>query len=470
MRFLTSTCGLFPAAFGVCVWFASTCYVVAQNNNNNQNNQNNQQNLAGVAGIEIDATGVLRVMEVDPSISNAQRMATLRNDGKANKTSPLRKVSLNRLEKFIASEIEAGRDLDLEVLSLAGLNRIEYVFYLPDSQDIVIAGSADQWHLDVNNRVVGLNTGRSTLRLDDLVVALRAFAPDTQATQSIGCSIDPTEEGLKRMKKYQSSLGDSLQAGFNAQQVQQIALGYKESLGLQTVSIKGIPRNTHFAQVLVEADYRMKLIGIGLQDPMVPMTTWIQRTRGANNAMERWFFEADYSSVSTNPDGTALHLQGLGVRLTGEKEMVSKDGKRSAAGGSVDKASRGFTTEFTQKFEAIASMSPVFYEMRNLFDMSIAAAFIQDRGLYQKSGWSLGVLAKEDQVPVHNTTAITQVETAVNAVFKESQLITPVGGGVYIAARKTIDPARTKVEAGIEAKREKLAAPANLAENQWWWD
>lgn len=44
-----------------------------------------------------------------------------------------------------------------------------------------------------------------------------------------------------------------------------IAAGLKENLGLQVVSIDGISPQTHFAQVLVEADYRMKLIGIGLE-------------------------------------------------------------------------------------------------------------------------------------------------------------------------------------------------------------
>ncbi len=41
-----------------------------------------------------------------------------------------------------------------------------------------------------------------------------------------------------------------------------IASGLRNSLGMQTVTLKGVPDNTHFGQVLVEADYRMKLIGL----------------------------------------------------------------------------------------------------------------------------------------------------------------------------------------------------------------
>ena len=130
----------------------------------------------------------------------------------------------------------------------------------------------------------------------------------------------------------------------------------------------------------------MKLIGIGLQDPIIPLTSWIARTSaGANaNSLQRWYFQADYSSVTTNEVGTALHLQGRGVKLSGEKESVEKDGNRTRTGNTGSQASNGFTKEFTEKFDKLADVTPVFFEMRNLFDISIAAAFIQDRNLYEK--------------------------------------------------------------------------------------
>lgn len=458
------------SAFSLLVGVTAATNSFGQGDNNNNNNNNNNNPAAGVAGIEIDATGVLRVTQVDPSVAIEQRMAAMQSQPRGSvRTSAMRKVSLTRLEKYVAEQIEKGNELDTEVLGLAGLTRLEYVFYLPDSKDIVIAGPADQCYLDANNRLVGLNTGKSTLRLEDLVVALRAFSPKGGATMSIGCSIDPTQEGLKRMNQYNSQFGGQYPVGMS---VQQLASGMRDSLGLQTVSIRGIPRSTHFAQVMIEADYRMKLIGIGLQDPMVPMKTWIELTRpGANsNALQRWYFEADYSSIATNEEGTAMHLKGQGVKLTGELEGVTKSGTRTRTGVSGDPASKTFTQEFTQKFDQLAEVSPVFYEMRNLFDVSIAAAFIQDRGLYAKSGWDQGVFADESKFSVDKADVINQVESAINAVWKDSQLITPIGGGIHIAARKLVDPSRVKVDKQIDANREKLSAPADLAADQWWWD
>jgi len=54
---------------------------------------------------------------------------------------------------------------------------------------------------------------------------------------------------------------------------------------------------THFAAVLVEADYRMKLIGIGLERPPVRLVSYVDRaspSQISRNALVRWFFTPDY--------------------------------------------------------------------------------------------------------------------------------------------------------------------------------
>jgi hypothetical protein len=462
-------------AFAAVLVFASLGFAQDNNgggNNNGGNNNGGQNNVninTGVAGVEIDPQGVLRVAEVDAGLAFEQRMATLQSLGpKASVTSPMRKISLNRLEKYVAECLDRDQQVDEDALSLAGLTRIEYVFFLPDSNDIVIAGPAEKLHTTADNRWVGLKSGKSVLRLVDLVVALRAFGPGQDGTLSIGCSIDPTEEGIKRMNRYHSQFAGQA----DRVNVQELMMGMKQTLGYQNVSIRGVPRDTHFAQILVEADYRMKLIGIGLENPMIPMTTWIQRTQpGANsNALQRWYFEADYSSVAVNPEGTALRLKGRGVKLTGEKEFVAKNGKRTRGGGSGDVASQGFTKEFTEKFEALGEAIPVFSELRSLFDMSIAAAFIQERDLYAKSGWQLGVFADEAKLNVTSNPTITQVESAVNAVWKNGQLITPIGGGVHIAARKLVAEENVSVDRAIDGQSSAMSAPSDLREGQWWWD
>jgi hypothetical protein len=245
--------------------------------------------------------------------------------------------------------------------------------------------------------------------------------------------------------------------------------GMKQALGYQNVIIKGVPRETNFARVLVEADYRMKLIGLGLENTLIPFTPWIARTQaGANaNALQRWYFEADYSSVVTNEDRTALQLKGQGAKLTSEKEYLSKNGTRTRGAGAGDAASVGFAKEFTQKFEALGEVMPVFSQMRNLFDMSIVAAFMHQNEFYSKANWDLGVFADEDKLSTKVNNGISQVEPAINAMWKEGTLITPIGG-VHISSRKLAsDP---QVDNQLDQSAAKLSAPSDLREGQWWWD
>ena len=58
-------------------------------------------------------------------------------------------------------------------------------------------------------------------------------------------------------------------------EVEEYAEGIRESLGLQDVKVWGISPKTNFALTLIAADYRMKLIGIGLEEKPVVMTNYV---------------------------------------------------------------------------------------------------------------------------------------------------------------------------------------------------
>ena len=71
-------------------------------------------------------------------------------------------------------------------------------------------------------------------------------------------------------------------------QTQFIVRGLRESLGLQNITLHGVPANSHYAQVLVEADYRMKLIGIGLEKPKhVKMMSYVDRASSGGGFAQR---------------------------------------------------------------------------------------------------------------------------------------------------------------------------------------
>ncbi len=290
-------------------------------NNNNNNNNGNNNNALTPAGIEIDPNGVLGLRQNDPRITAQRAMAARRAlPTKLATRSQMRKVSLTRLEKAVAEELAAGKQPTDAMKALAGLTKIEYVMFYPESNDIVVAGPAEGFVEDASGRVVGIDTGKPTLLLDDLVVAMRAFPPSGDTSKVISVSIDPTQEGLKRMQDVLRQLAGNFQG---AEQVPYIANALRNSLGLQTVSIRGVSPNTHFAHVMTEADYRMKLIGIGLEEPTVRLTTYVSKIGFAgNNALIRWYFVPNYEALAVSEDGLAMKLVGQGVKLVGEDELV----------------------------------------------------------------------------------------------------------------------------------------------------
>ena len=420
-------------------------------------------------GVEIDAEGFLSARaKTDPSgelTLKRLREAQVTVNKDLQKPSKLRKVSLVRLEEKAKALLDAGKPIPDDMQYLAGLTRISHVFFYPETQDIVIAGPAEGYFVNANKRAVGMTTGRAVLQLQDLIVALRAFGPDNDATRVISVSIDPTQEGLRRLNKATSQVRT-----ITPDQTMEVARLFHDALGYQEITIQGVSPKTHFAQVLVEADYNMKLIGIGVEPAPRGITSFIQAaTARSGNGLQRWYFQPNYQSVTVAEDLQAMELTGSAVKLVGEGESVSRQGQRTRTG-KINKASRAFTTSFTKAYEKLAAVNPIYGELRNLMDLSIAAAFIQKMGLYEKADWSLETFGDENAASVEHWQAPTKVNPVINAVWKNGLLMTPIGGGVTIQPRVALNSDQLTVDTEGKVNEVKESVQASRVANQWWWD
>ncbi len=425
------------------------------------------------AGIRVDADGVLHMKVVrDPQgrlLRQKFQAARRALKPELEKASNLRKISLTRLEQAIARRIAAGEEPTDEMKYMAGMLRVSHVFFYPETNDIVIAGPAEGFGADLVGRVRGLSTGWPVLELQDVIVALRAFPPAGNPTQVVGCSIDQTEEGMRRFQQFLSRLPSNLPRS----QAPQLITTMRQVLGPQVVTVQGVSPKSHFAQVLVEADYRMKRIGIGLESPPVRMKSYVDRANpsGGSNAISRWYFVPDYQAVRVSDDETAMALVGWGVKLVGVEELVTADGqtKETTRG---NRASRAWCSEFTKLYPKIAARAPVYAQLRSLIDLTVVAAFIQQQDYYSQIGWDLGVFADENQLPVETYEAPKQVETAVNVVFKgRNKWMTPIGGGVEIKPLTALRSANVLPDdKGELAKYRKETTIPKLDPDQWWWD
>ena len=159
------------------------------------------QNNAG--GIRIDAEGIVRLaVENDSSgtLDRQRREAASKQRLPADMAQPAsqRLVSLVRIEQQIEDCLKESQSIPDEIFFLAGLQRIDHIFVFPEDRDLVIAGPADGFSADATGRMIGVESRRPVLRLDDLSVALRTIPVASQ----IGCSIDPVPERLAALQNF----------------------------------------------------------------------------------------------------------------------------------------------------------------------------------------------------------------------------------------------------------------------------
>ena len=257
-----------------------------------------------VGGVSIRPDGLLENATADTLDELGKARARLAGQAPADLKGrvPLRKISLRRLDAALAAEIRAGKPMPSELALLGGLQHIRYVFVYPEQKDIVLVGPAEDWKVDDRGNIVGKTTGRPLMNLDDLVIALRAVAG--AAGGEIACSIDPTDSGRAQLRTYVKTLhtmGDP----------KTIEQGIESALGRQQVSVSGVPGSSHFAAVLVSADYRMEAAGDGLRSlrSFKGLPSFLEMYTGSgtgmSNMMPRWWLEPKFDGLFRDADGLA---------------------------------------------------------------------------------------------------------------------------------------------------------------------
>ncbi len=437
------------------------------NNNNNNNGGNNLNNVNGalvpfvqtrqVGGMLIDAGGVLQNVEVDERNALRQQRIMALQPAVADLDAPaeLRKVSLRKLEAAIAHHLKHDKGpLPDEIRYLGGLQRVRYVFVYPEQGDLVLAGPGEGWKVSPAGEVVGNKSGRPVLQLEDLLVALRTAASASNTV--ISCSIEPTEEGRRRLEALRlSTIGNPTQT---------LTL-MEQQLGPQNVLVGGVPGTSRFAQVLVSADYRMKRIAMKFDpSPVKGLPSYLDMASpAAATQTPRWWMTTSYEPLLKDPDGLAWELRGQGVKAMTEED-VFVDGVRQKTGKKNAQAQK-WADLMTEHFQELAAKDTVFGELRNCMDLAIVAALITRENLGEKAGYSMPVLLNQGELAITNYEAPKTVHSMASAVKKRRTWIISVSGGVEldsfgVAGRQQADAALAPLRADALGGQQ----------DRWWWN
>lgn len=433
-------------------------------------------------GVYVDGAGLLSKLATDEGDRSLARLrhksAAATGNTDIRKASRLRKVSLNRLEREIQKLAALDRDPDEVMKSLAGIYEVRYLFVYPESRDIVIAGPASDWVVNDEGRRVSSTTGKPVLDLDDFVVCLRnAYQEDSR----FGCSITPRRKNLARTKTFlaesaKKPLGPS--AAARRRWLDQL----RSEMGRQDIDVYGIDPRTRAAQVLVEADYRMKLVGMGLEDGTLGVKSYLDRvTLGKDGKPKpmnvlRWWFTLNYKAMTTTADRDAFELRGQGVKVLSENELITELGERRHTGTSDEHTSE-FAHDFTKHFDRLAAKYPVYAELKNVFDLALLCAVIKAEDLPGQTGWHMtyfGPPSSDNDLvyQVELSTAPREVETVINhRMIGRKHIVAGVSGGVSVRAKPLVQQDAIQVDQYGLMKAERLAAvPEDLPHHAWWWD
>ena len=422
-------------------------------------------------GVFMGAPAVIAALTLaadDSRLISAFEMAKSANyNHNVHAASNLRLVSLPRLEQHLQQLTEAGQPVSDDLACLAGLTEVRYLFVFAETGDVVIGGPAGDWAVDETGRTVGVAQNRPTLKLDDLVTLSRTFSSGGQGF--FMCSIDPKPEQVKAVQELAGKNG-----ALSARSVGAFTKKAEETLGLQNVIVQGIPQDSRIASVIVDADYQMKLIGIGKREGADGMKSYfdlISRSERRGSSMDalRWWMTVGYDAIYVAPNQQAFEFSGRSIRCLSENQIVKHDGTHVASGKS-EKANAEFARLFTENLPKLADQDLVFADLQNVFDLALVSALVQSQGIAHQAGWHSEVFGADGSYKPADVDVPDELMTAANfRTYRGGDIVVQVAGGVRGDLKSIVqNPESFEISAEV-AKKAATANPIGQS-GRWWWD
>jgi len=416
-----------------------------------------------VGGVAVDASGAIEQAEERDvaALRDARRAALDGLAGDINQPSELRKISLRRLDALLALHASQNKPLTPDMLYLAGLQRVDYVFAYPELNDLVLAGPAEGWTVDNAGNVVGGNSGAAVLQLIDLIAALRT-SDKLLTGEMISCSIDPTPAGLQRFAR--------IMRGGRASPSAQLLRRMEQAVGPQTITLTGVSPESHFAQVLVAADWQMKRLGMGLAAPPVDgLTSYLELLKDKpgvtpRNAMPRWWIAYGQQPVQRDPEGLGWRISRPGIQVRTAAGRLEADGRIETPIES-DRIAKQWADAMTAQYDELAIAEPVFGQLRGCMDLALVTAVLASGDLLTHVGLELPMLLDGARLQLAAHHVPKTVASQASALRRSRGWVVSISGGVELDVASAVNAADVQAE----VRDARMHASPNDA-NSWWWD
>jgi hypothetical protein len=355
------------------------------------------------------------------------------------KDAELRFISLPKLESQLRSLAREGRPVPKSLRYLGGLYEIHAVAVDATAGDLFLVGAAGPWEINDQGVAVNLATGRPVLHLDDLVACFR----NVMFGRSIlGCSIDPRPGQFEKAAE--------LAAKWNLT-VPQVRTRFLATVGPQNTAVFGVPNWSHAAQVLLTADYHIKLLAMGSINAGPQLPSFLDRCEADDPPSEiiRWWFTLAEPSVNQSEDGNLYTIEGPVMELKTEAKFVAGQPAAGQAAPPKSLAAESFVSDFNRQLPQTRRLFPVYGQLENLFHLAVVAQLIHGQKLAEKVGWQPSLLVGQRegtlQYALQRYPEIREVELVINHRTLQGsriagggrtprQVIVAISGGVEVNA------------------------------------
>ena len=309
---------------------------------------------------------------------------------------PTRAMSLNAAVAAMRSGYMAE-----QAESLCGITKVSGYIVDSKSKDIVIIGKPDPT--------------LPSLHIDDFVVALRnvwyLYAKTKGQTiyyTDPGCSIDPDPHVMGQLRDLRRTPFDVNNPTEMKNQTDQWNQIGKHP---QTVRVLGVPFDSHFAKIMVDADYYMKrlvngtvtlpingfqsLSDLDTQSIRASLHSKDESTRPTSSINRFWFSPGD--CTYTDGSGYVL-LKSCDVKLLTEEQFLNEQGAM-AGKGRPDPLADQFARSFSQNYGEIAAQRRIYRELQGLFAFVGLARLMKDHNAESAAHGAMKYLLNSYKLP-----------------------------------------------------------------------
>lgn len=305
--------------------------------------------------------------------------------------------------QVLQQQLQSGK-ISADIMQLGGIKQIDGFVVDTKTHDVILFGRA----------------GKGTpLFLDDFVTALRSVMIDNAPP---GCSIDPTETTLLKIRQFNqafSIITSVTTANAVLEEFKQIGAE------AQKVRVMTVPHNSHFAQVMVTADYYTKRISNGtavtdlkgFKSLAALATEQLHQDVAAGKHPQLTMYNRFWftpGAVQFSPGDGIVRLTQCEIKLLTEQEFLNPQGKLVGSGNEQPMAQE-FVQEFTKRYDEIAAAAPMFADLKSLFRMVAIAKGMQYDNTLSNTGLNLDYLL--NKYPV-NPARVPQTLPGITEVKK----------------------------------------------------